>query len=220
MKRSVQEVDEDNEKQTTESGWKELMDWIHASADILCVPNTLRSLLDIGCGKGYILRYAVTATDNNAFTQVNGIENNEALCFLTKLPKNATPIYGDATDKEIMEPLLTHATVIFWNGFKFNSTSQSQVVNLICKYSSVGTMILCNFTISRGEQLMLLKKSVSFHALTTLVEWSHTCEWYLYLVLPWKIKSSYTTNIAALSWLLEAFRIHDSLISSNEMCHH
>jgi len=205
MKRSItaistKEVDEFNEKNTTERGFEELITWALKAANSLSIPfdSFYHSFLDIGSGQGYVLRYASSPRKDffgvEPFASVVGIEVNEDLKPLTKLPKTVSVVKGDATDRDILVPLVSKASIIFWNGLKFSSSNQADVVNIISDSSRVGTFILCNFVISRPN-IMHLKQGKLFNALDQVVSWSHNCEWNLYLVLPWKIKANSKTHL-------------------------
>jgi len=209
----MKEVDEDNEKKTMESGWVELMTWVLKAADILHIPrgHVRESLFDIGSGQGYVLRYAAMPGTEASFDTVVGIERNNDLEKLTKwLPKNVSVISGDASDRKVMKPLVSKATVIFWNGLKFNSTAQTAVITNVSNDALVGTFVLSNVAIIRSN-FMLLKQSVSFDALDPMVAWSHQCEWFLYILLPRKVKKQFKQDTAALVWIFEAFRVYAEL---------
>lgn len=238
-KKKSTSYDETNKGCITTAGWQQMVCWCTTAANTFNISSWRKCLLDIGCGEGHVLKYAVaatattTSTDNNnnnivvdvGFERALGVENDPRTDYLPELKDNKkVTIFKDqdASDTIFLCDLFekNFVSCIVWNGLKFADKTRGIVINTIANHANVGTLIFTNVVFPQSfknvHQCFKAQFSCSMTD-TELVSWSQNCEWYLYVVMPPLLNTiDSSKRNTYLPWIFEAFGLYYSLKESKE----
>jgi hypothetical protein len=216
--------DETNKGSITEAGWEQMVHWCTTAAKTLNISSWKKCLLDIGCGEGYVLKYAAAATEGGGFDRVLGVEYDLQTDYLPELEDNKkVTIFKDqdASDITFMSDLFKKKFVscIVWNGLKFVDKARGIITKTIVNHANVGTLIFTNVVFPRSFKniYQCFKGAFSCSMTNTeLVSWSPNCEWYLYVVMPPLLNTIGIRKNSYLPWIFEAFELYYCLKESKK----